>query len=134
MRWNMVLGMIVAVGSLAATEVRAQENAAGSGATAIPAQQDDAAGNPAGDNPQSEATTKSTQSKTPGQSATSDSAAYGSYVKGPATVDADGVPVPKPNPMSEFRKSSRTFDNVPIEMPLVDDPRTDGSATDRQTK
>jgi hypothetical protein len=36
--------------------------------------------------------------------------------------------------MSEFRKSSRTFDNVPIEMPLVDDPRTDGSATDGQTK
>src|SRR5258708_37115774 len=101
MKWNMVLGMIVAVGSLAATEVRAQENAAESGAAAIPAQQDDTAGNPAGDNPQSEATTKSTQSKTPGQSATSDSAAYGANVKGPATVNADGVPVPNPNPISD---------------------------------
>jgi hypothetical protein len=111
MKWNMVLGMIVAVGSLAATEARAQENTAESGAAA-----------------------NSTKSKTPGQSATSDSAAYGSYVKGPATVDADGVPVPKPNPMSDFMKKSRTFDSLPIEMPLVDDPRTDGSATDGQTK
>ncbi len=129
MRWNMVLGMIIAVGSLAATEVRAQENAAESGATAIPAQQDDAAGNPPGDNPRSEASTKSTKS-----SATSDSAGYGTYVKGPATVDADGVPVPKPNPMSDFMKRSRTFDGLPIEMPLLDDPREDGSATDGQTK
>jgi hypothetical protein len=114
--------MIVAVGSLAATEVRAQEDAAGSGATAPSAQQDDAAGNEPSDKAQSKASTKS------------DPSDYGTYVDGPATVDADGVPVPKPNPMSEFRKSSRTFDNVPIEMPLVDDPRTDGSATDGQTK
>jgi hypothetical protein len=108
----MILGMMVAVGSLAATQARAQE----------------------ADNPQSEASTKSTESKTPGQSATSDSSAYGTYVKGPATVDADGVPVPKPNPMSDFQKRSRAFDGMPIEMPLVDDPRTDGSATDGQTK
>jgi len=40
MRWNVILGMMVAVGSLAATEARAQENAAGSGATATPGRQD----------------------------------------------------------------------------------------------
>jgi hypothetical protein len=114
--------MIVAVGSLAATEVRAQENAAGSGATATSAQQDDAAGNASSDNPQSKATTKSDRSD------------YGTYVDGPATVDANGVPVPKPNPMSDFRERSRTFDNVPIEMPLLDDSRADDSATDGQTK
>jgi len=34
--------MMVAVGSLAATEVRAEANAAGSGATSTPGQQDDA--------------------------------------------------------------------------------------------
>jgi hypothetical protein len=118
----MVLGLIVAIGSLAATEARAQEDAAGSGATAPSAQQGDAAGNEPSENPQSKATTKS------------DPSDYGTYVDGPATVDADGVPVPKPNPMSDFRKRSRTFDNVPIEMPLLDDPRTDGSATDGQTK
>ena len=36
MRWNVILGMMVAVGSLSATEARAQGNAAGSGATATP--------------------------------------------------------------------------------------------------
>jgi hypothetical protein len=104
MEWKMVVAVIVAVGSLAATAARAQDNAAGTGATA-----------------------------TEGQTATSDPAAYGSYVEEPATVDADGVPVAKPNPMSDFLERSRQFDTMPIEMPLVDGPRTDGPATDGQT-
>jgi hypothetical protein len=116
MRWKMMLGMMVAVGSLTAT--RAQANA-GDETSATPAQQEDTAGNPAGDNAH------------PGQSA---DAGYGKYVEGPATVDADGVPVAKPNPMSHFEKNARTDNNVPVEMPLVDDPRTDKPAADGQTK
>jgi hypothetical protein len=104
MKWNMMLGMIVAVGALAATGARAQETA------------------------------QSTQAKAPEQSATAHHDDYGSYVDGPATVDADGVPVAKPNPMSRFLKQSRKFGDIPIDQPLVDDHRTDGSATDGQTK
>ncbi|SRR6266446_6231848 len=107
MRWKMILGMIVAVGSLATTEVRAQGNAAGSGATTTPAQQHDAKSDPAG---------------------------YGTYVDEPATVDANGALVAKPNPMSDFLKRSRQLGNAPVEMPLVDDFRTDGSGTDGETK
>jgi len=103
MKWNMVFGMIVAVGSLTATAVSAQENAAASGATA-----------------------------TEVQTAKSHPAPYGTYVEGPATVDANGVPVANPNPMSDFLERARELG--PVEMPLVSDFRTDGSATDGQTK
>src|ERR1700694_928156 len=88
MKWKMMLGMIVAVASLTAT--RAQANVAGDGTNAAPVQQDETAGNPAGDNP---------QSNSPGQSAKSGPSDYGTYFNGPATVDADGVPVAKPNPI-----------------------------------
>src|ERR1700687_4423337 len=104
MRWNMMLGMIVAVGSLAATEARAQE------------------------------ATTAAKSEAPEQSATAHRDDYGMYVDGPATVDADGVPVAKPNPMSRFEKRSREFDNVPVEQPLLSDPRTDAPAPGGQTK
>ena len=120
MRWNMMLGMIVAVGSL--TAARAQASVAGDGTNATPAQQADTAGNPPSDKP---------QSNSPGQSEKSGSSDYGTYVKGPATVDADGVPVAKPNPIAHFEKDARG-DNVPVEMPLIDDPRTD--SPDAQTK
>jgi hypothetical protein len=106
MRWNVMLGMIVAVGSLAATEARAQENAAGSGAIATPGQQDDGAGNPlSNENTERE------------------------------TVNADGTLSSEPNPMSAFQKRSGQFGYapVPIEMPLVDDPREDGSGQSGQT-
>jgi hypothetical protein len=103
MRWNMILGMIVAVGSLASTEARAQE------------------------------TTQPTESKAPEQNATSPHG-YGMYVDGPATTDADGVPVAKPNPMSKFVKRSGAAGKMPIEQPLLSDPREDSSATDAQTK
>jgi hypothetical protein len=97
MRWMMV-GTMIAVGSLAATAVRAQES---DGATA---------------------TQQSAQSNRP---------AYGTYVKGPATIDADGVPVANPNPMSRFLDGA---DELPFAMPLVDPPPTDASGTNVQTK
>jgi hypothetical protein len=86
--------MMVAVGSLAATEARAQENAAGSGATATPGQQDE-------------------ESKT--------------------TVNADGTLSRTPNAMSRYLKRSDRFGILPIEMPLIDDPREDGSGRSGQT-
>ncbi len=94
MRWNVILGLMVAVGSLAGTEARAQENAAGSGVTATPGQQDE-------------------ESK--------------------ATVNADGTLSPKPNAMSKFLKRSDQFGNLPMEMPLIDDPREDASGRSGQT-
>lgn len=101
MRW-MIVGTMVAVGSLAATAVRAQESDAGMGATA-------------------------TQ-----QSAQADSPAYGAYVSGPATVDADGIPVAKPNPMSQFMDENK--DSPPVEAPLVDVPPVDASGSDTDTQ
>ncbi|TMB05324.1 MAG: hypothetical protein E6J64_11195 [Deltaproteobacteria bacterium] len=103
MKWNMVFAMMIAMGSLTATAARAQDNAAASGATA-----------------------------TEGQTATSKSDAYGTVVDEPATVDADGVPVAKPNPMSDFLKRARQQGEPAVEMPLVSDFRTDDSTTDGQ--
>ena len=96
-----MVGTMIAAGSLAATAVRAQDNNAGTGATAT------------------------------GQSQQSDPPPYGAYVKGPATIDADGVPVAKPNPMSRFLNGA---DELPFAMPLVDPPPTDASGTNAQTK
>jgi hypothetical protein len=71
MRW-MIVGTMVAVGSLATTAVRAQESGAGTGTAAT------------------------------GQVAQPQRSPYGAYVSGDATTDADGVRVAKPNPMSRF--------------------------------
>jgi hypothetical protein len=97
---NIMLGTIIAIGALAATEVRAQSISAGSESTPAPGLQDEAPANAPAD----------------------------------GTVGADGVPVAKPNPMSDFEKKSKDVEGVPVEQPLVDDPRTDTSAPDRQTK
>src|SRR6266849_5883933 len=105
MKWNMVFAMMLAVGSLTATAARAQGDAAGSATTA-----------------------------SEGKTATSDAPAYGMDFNEPATPDADGVPVAKPNPMSDFLERARQFGPTGVEMPLVDDVRTVGSATDGQTK
>jgi hypothetical protein len=102
MRWNVVFGMIVAAGSLTATAVRAQDNAAG---TAAPVAQ--------------AATADGDEIAAPNQ---------------PATSGADGVPVPKPNPMSDFLEEARKDGAAPVEMPLVDDYRTDAPANGGQTK
>ena len=104
MRLTMMVGTMIAVGSLAATAVRAQESNAGTGAAAT------------------------------GRSAQSGSVPYGAYVNGPSTVDAQGNPVAKPNPMSRFLDRARELGGSPVEMPLVDDFRTDGTGTDGQYK
>lgn len=102
MKWNVVFGMIVAVGSLTATAARAQDNAAGSATQA--------------------------------QAATSDTAPDAIDFTQPFTVDANGDPVAKPNPMSDFLERAREDGTNPVAMPLLDDYRTDGSATGGQTK
>jgi hypothetical protein len=51
--------------------------------------------------------------------------AYGLYVNGPVTVDADGVPVARPNPMHDFLERDREFNRMPIEAPLESDQRPD---------
>jgi hypothetical protein len=100
MRW-MIVGTMVAVGSLGATAARAQESDAGTGATA-------------------------TQ-----QSAQQDSPAYGAYVSGPVTVDADGVPVAKPNAMSQFIDEDKG--SPPTGSPLTDAP-AEASGSDAETQ
>jgi len=92
---------MIAAGSLATTAVRAQEMNAGTGATAT------------------------------GQSAPSKPPPYGTYFNGPATPDANGVPVPNPNPYSRFEAGEKD-DKLLIETPLVDPP-TDDSGTDAET-
>ncbi len=104
MKWNLMLGTMVAVGLLGATQVRAQETAADSAAAATSAQQNDGS-----------------QSNT--------APAYGAWVNGPSTVDANGVPVAEPNAISDFENRARVFNGTQTSMPLVDDPRTDGSAS-----
>jgi hypothetical protein len=99
MKWNLMLGAMVAVGLLGATEVRAQDTAAESAAAATPAQQPNAA------------------------------PAYGAWVNGPSTVDADGVPVAEPNAISDFANRAKAFDGTEVGMPMVAGPGTDGSAS-----
>jgi hypothetical protein len=91
------------VGSLTATAARAQDAAADAGTTTTEAKTD-----------------------------TSQAPEYGMEYDGPSTVDADGVPVAKPNPMSQFLKRSRQLGGGDVEVPLVSDWRTDAPATDGQ--
>ena len=102
MRLTMMVGTMIAVGSLAATAVRAQESNAGTGAAAT------------------------------GRSAQSGSVPYGAYVNGPATPDADGIPVANPNPLSRFMDEADD-EQLPIAMPLVDAPPADASGTGAET-
>jgi hypothetical protein len=104
MRQSLVLGMVLATGVLPAREVRAQE------------------------------TTQATESKSADQRATSQRHAYGTYVGGLATPDANGVPVAKPNPMSRLEKRSEDFNQVLIGQPMLGDLRADDSTSDVQTK
>jgi len=103
MRWNTLMAMTLAVGSLTATAARAQDAAADAGTTTTEAKTD-----------------------------TSQAPEYGMEYDGPSTVDADGVPVAKPNPMSQFLKRSRQLGGGDVEVPLVSDWRTDAPATDGQ--
>ncbi len=82
---NRVFGVIVAAGSLAGAGARAQDAEAGSAANGAAV---------------------STKSKARKRSAKSQQKPipYGAVVDGPATPDADGVPVARPNPLSEEKK------------------------------
>ena len=84
---SMIVGTMIAAASLAATAARAQESDDGTKATA---------------------TEQSAQPQRP---------PYGAYFNGPATTDADGVPVAKPNPMSRYL--DQTQEGPPIDMPMV---------------
>ena len=99
MKWNVMIGTMAAVGMLGAAQVRAQETSANNAAASTSAQQPNAA------------------------------PAYGTYVNGPSTRDADGVPVAEPNAISDFEKRSQAFDGTETSQPLVDDARTDTSAS-----
>jgi len=103
MKWMMV-GTMIAAGSLATTAARAQEMNAGTGAPATG---------------QSAKTVQSSPHR------------YGLYFNGPATPDANGVPVPNPNPYSRFEAEDEG-DGLLIERPLVDPP-TDNSGTEAET-
>src|SRR2546421_11371696 len=104
MKWTMVFAAMMAAGTLASSPARAQDDTASAGRAA-----------------------------TEKQTATSDPAAYGAVTDEPATVDANGMPVAKPNPMSDFLKRARQQGTTEVGLPLLDDPRADNSATDGQT-
>jgi hypothetical protein len=103
MKWNTMMAMMLAVGSLTATAARAQDATAEAGTTTTEAKAD--------------------ASKAPD---------YGMELNEPATVDAQGVPVAKPNPMSQFLKQSRQLGGGDVEVPLVSDWRNDAPPTDGQ--
>jgi len=102
MRWNTFFAMMLAVGSLTATAARAQDESADVG-------------------------TATSEAK----AATPDARRYGMDFNQPTTVDANGIPVAKPNPMSRYLDESRQIGSG-VEMPLVTDPRTDAPPTDGQ--
>jgi len=91
----MIVATMLAAGSLGTTAAQAQESDAGTGATST------------------------------GQVAQPKRPRYGAYVNGPSTIDANGVPVAKPNPMSRFLDGAK--DQPPVAMPLVDDTGTDAN-------
>jgi hypothetical protein len=103
MKWNTLMATMLAVGTLTATAARAQDGAADAGTT-------------------------STEAKTD----TSKAPEYGMEYNGPTTVDADGVPVAKPNAISEFMERSRQLGGGDVEAPYVSDWRTDAAASDGQ--
>jgi hypothetical protein len=102
-----VFGVIVAAGSLAAAGVRAQDADAGSAASGAKASKKSKA---------SKRGAKTQQQPTP----------YGEVVDGPATTDAQGIPVAKPNPISEEKKEGELggIGNTPGE--LTDDSNASG--------
>jgi hypothetical protein len=104
MNWKTMFGMMLALGSLTAAAARAQERPAPSDAPAVDA-----------------------------QIAKSHAAPHEAYAQDDLVV-ADGVPLEKPNPISDFLDRARQLGNAPVEEPLVDDFRTDGTGTDGHYK
>jgi hypothetical protein len=99
MTLSRVFGVIVVAGSLAAAGVRAQDGDAGSAASGT------------------DASTKSKARKR-GAKSHQQPTPYGEVVNGPATPDAQGVPVANPNPLSEEKKQGELggIGNTPGEL------------------
>jgi len=105
-----VFGAIVAAGSLAAMQVRAQDADAGSSESGA------------------QAPAKSSKAKKGSQKSQRQPTPYGEVVNGPATTDAEGIPVAKPNPLSEEKKEGQLggIGNTPGE--LTDDSNSSDAA------
>jgi hypothetical protein len=104
MKWNTLFATMLAVGTLTATAARAQEDAA-KAAAASPSE---------------------------AQAASSKPSDYGMDFGERTTVDAGGVPVAKPNPMSKFLDQSRQDRPGEVALPLLSDWRTAAPPTDGQ--
>ena len=107
MKLSRVFGVLVVAGSLTAAGVHAQESDAGSAASET---------KPSTKSKARKRGAKSQQRPTP----------YGEVVNGPATTDAQGVPVARPNPISREKKEGELggVGNVPGE--LTDDSNAAG--------
>jgi hypothetical protein len=105
-----VFGVIAVAGWLAAAGVRAQDAEAGSAASG------------------SEVSTKSKARKRSANSQ-QQSTPYGEVVNGPATPDAQGVPVANPNPLSEEKEQGELGGIGTTPGELVDDSNSSGGTT-----
>jgi hypothetical protein len=114
MRLRRVFGVIVAVGSLAATAVVAQDGGTASGASDAKA------------STKSKARKRAAKSRQPTK--------YGDVVNGPATTDAQGVPVAKPNPLSREQEEGVLGGIGTIPGELTDDSNVSGAAKSSDTK
>jgi hypothetical protein len=99
MKSHKIFGVIVAAGLIATTAVRAQDNNAASGTN------DTAAPKPQAQRPR-----------------------YGQWVNGPATTDADGIPVAKPNPISREEDNGGLGGIDLIPGPLTDESNSSSSS------
>lgn len=100
MKSHRLFGVIVAAGLAATTAVRAQDNNAASGAS-------DSTASP------------KAQAQRP---------RYGQWVNGPATTDADGIPVAKPNPISREEDNGGLGGIDLIPGPLTDESNSPSSS------
>jgi hypothetical protein len=100
MKSHKIFGVIVAAGLIATTAVRAQDNNAASG-------MNDTAASP------------KPQAQRP---------RYGQWVNGPATTDADGIPVAKPNPISREEDNGGLGGIDLIPGPLTDESNSSSSS------
>jgi hypothetical protein len=106
MKSSRIFGVVVAVGLLATTAVRAQDS--------------DAAKEVGG------AKAATNKSKAPKRAVMPP---YGAYVDGPATTDAQGVPVAKPNPLSREEEEGALGGMGDVPGELTDDSNVSDAAT-----
>jgi hypothetical protein len=114
MRWKVILGTMVAIGSMAAAGARAQATVTDNGSSVSASEQADAG---------------------PGALPVDESQANvrGKTSNAEETENADGTESAEPNPMSRFLKSLREDGDPAVAMPLVDDWRTTDTSTGGQS-